>query len=103
MMELSSQRTFIKKWKRHVPIEAAIKGSNEIFFARFCPFDHPCSSISSRYFSGRICRAIIPRIWVVISAAVLISAFVSLTLMLNAYLMKGGESRKIKFSDRTLF
>jgi HAE1 family hydrophobic/amphiphilic exporter-1/multidrug efflux pump len=36
---------------------------------------------------------------VVIGAAVLVSAFVSLTLtpMLNAYLMKGGEQKKTKF------
>src|SRR5690606_37813197 len=36
-------------------------------------------------------------------AAVLISAFVSLSLtpMLNAYLMKGGEQRKSKFYNRT--
>ncbi len=40
---------------------------------------------------------------VVIGAAVLISAFVSLTLtpMLNAYLMKGGEQKKSKFYIKT--
>jgi HAE1 family hydrophobic/amphiphilic exporter-1/multidrug efflux pump len=40
---------------------------------------------------------------VVIGAAVLISAFVSLTLtpMLNAYLMKGGEQKKSKFYNLT--
>lgn len=40
---------------------------------------------------------------VVIGAAVLISAFVSLTLtpMLNAYLMKGGEQKKSNFYIRT--
>ena len=40
---------------------------------------------------------------VVIGAAVLVSAFVSLTLtpMLNAYLMKGGEQKRTKFYDFT--
>jgi HAE1 family hydrophobic/amphiphilic exporter-1/multidrug efflux pump len=41
----------------------------------------------------------LPRVWSSNRAAVLISAFVSLTLtpMLNAYLMKGGEQKKSKF------
>ncbi len=81
------------------PIEAAIKGSNEIFFAVisisitlaavFLPV------IFLEGFVGRLFR----EFGVVIGAAVLISAFVSLTLtpMLNAYLMKGGEQKKSKF------
>ncbi|ESU29393.1 acriflavin resistance protein [Flavobacterium limnosediminis JC2902] len=80
------------------PIEAAIKGSNEIFFAVisisitlaavFLPV------IFLEGFVGRLFR----EFGVVIGAAVLISAFVSLTLtpMLNAYLMKGGEQKKSK-------
>jgi HAE1 family hydrophobic/amphiphilic exporter-1/multidrug efflux pump len=50
-------------------------------------------------FVGRLFR----EFGVVIGAAVLISAFVSLTLtpMLNAYLMKGGEQKKSKFYIRT--
>jgi hydrophobe/amphiphile efflux-1 (HAE1) family protein len=85
------------------PIEAAIKGSNEIFFAVisisitlaavFLPV------IFLEGFVGRLFR----EFGVVIGAAVLISAFVSLTLtpMLNAYLMKGGEQKKSKFYIRT--
>ena len=85
------------------PIEAAIKGSNEIFFAVisisvtlaavFLPV------IFLEGFVGRLFR----EFGVVIGAAVLISAFVSLTLtpMLNAYLMKGGEQKKSKFYERT--
>ena len=85
------------------PIEASIKGSNEIFFAVisisitlaavFLPV------IFLEGFVGRLFR----EFGVVIGAAVLISAFVSLTLtpMLNAYLMKGGEQKKSKFYDRT--
>jgi multidrug efflux pump subunit AcrB len=72
------------------PIEAAIKGSNEIFFAVisisitlaavFLPV------IFLEGFVGRLFR----EFGVVIGAAVLVSAFVSLTLtpMLNAKLMK---------------
>ena len=85
------------------PIEAAIKGSNEIFFAVisisitlaavFLPV------IFLEGFVGRLFR----EFGVVIGAAVLISAFVSLTLtpMLNAYLMKGGEQKKSKFYVKT--
>lgn len=81
------------------PIEAAIKGSNEIFFAVisisvtlaavFLPV------IFLEGFVGRLFR----EFGVVIGAAVLISAFVSLTLtpMLNAYLMKGGVQKQSKF------
>jgi hydrophobe/amphiphile efflux-1 (HAE1) family protein len=85
------------------PIEAAIKGSNEIFFAVisisitlaavFLPI------IFLEGFVGRLFR----EFGVVIGAAVLISAFVSLTLtpMLNAYLMKGGKQKKTKFYEAT--
>lgn len=85
------------------PIEAAIKGSNEIFYAVisisitlaavFLPV------IFLEGFVGRLFR----EFGVVIGAAVLISAFVSLTLtpMLNAYLMKGGEQKKSNFYIKT--
>jgi hydrophobe/amphiphile efflux-1 (HAE1) family protein len=85
------------------PIEAAIKGSNEIFFAVisisitlaavFLPV------IFLEGFVGRLFR----EFGVVIGAAVLISAFVSLTLtpMLNAYLMKKGKQKRSKFYDMT--
>ncbi|MDR2283862.1 MAG: efflux RND transporter permease subunit, partial [Sphingobacterium sp.] len=85
------------------PIEAAIKGSNEIFFAVisisvtlaavFLPV------IFLEGFVGRLFR----EFGIVIGSAVLISAFVSLSLtpMLNAYLMKGGEQKRSKFYDRT--
>lgn len=78
------------------PFEAAVKGSNEIFWAVisisitlaavFLPV------IFLEGFVGRLFR----EFGVVIGAAVLISAFVSLTLtpMLNAYLMKGGPHKK---------
>ncbi|WP_031427322.1 efflux RND transporter permease subunit [Flavimarina sp. Hel_I_48] len=85
------------------PIEAAIKGSNEIFFAVisisitlaavFLPV------IFLEGFVGRLFR----EFGVVLGAAVLISAFVSLTLtpMLNAYLMKPGKQKRGKFYNVT--
>ncbi len=78
------------------PVEAAIKGSKEIFWAIisisvtlaavFLPV------IFLEGFVGRLFR----EFGVVIGAAVLISAFVSLTLtpMLNAYLMKPNQHKK---------
>jgi multidrug efflux pump subunit AcrB len=75
------------------PIEAAIKGSNEIFCSNFY-FHHAGSVflpvIFLEGFVGRLFRE-----FGVVGAAV--SAFVSLTLtpMLNAYLMKGGEQNSI--------
>ncbi len=85
------------------PIEAAIKGSNEIFFAVisisvtlaavFLPV------IFLEGFVGRLFR----EFGVVLAAAVLISAFVALTLtpMLNAYLMKPGKQHNSKFYNFT--
>lgn len=81
------------------PIEAAIKGSKEIFFAVisisitlaavFLPV------IFLEGFVGRLFR----EFGVVLAAAVLVSAFVSLTLtpMLNAYLMRPGKQKQSKF------
>jgi HAE1 family hydrophobic/amphiphilic exporter-1/multidrug efflux pump len=98
-----TENIFKKVEEGMTPIEAAIKGSNEIFFAVisisitlaavFLPV------IFLEGFVGRLFR----EFGVVIGAAVLISAFVSLTLtpMLNAYLMKGGEQTKSKFYIKT--
>ena len=85
------------------PIEAAIKGSNEIFFAVisisitlaavFLPV------IFLEGFVGRLFR----EFGVVLGSAVLVSAFVSLTLtpMLNAYLIKPGKQSHSKFYNFT--
>ncbi|MEO5788460.1 efflux RND transporter permease subunit [Gelidibacter sp.] len=85
------------------PIEAAIKGSNEIFFAVisisvtlaavFLPV------IFLEGFVGRLFR----EFGVVIASAVMISAFVSLSLtpMLNAYMMKPGKQKRSKFYNFT--
>ncbi len=81
------------------PIQAAIKGSNEIFFAVisisitlaavFLPV------IFLEGFVGRLFR----EFGVVLGGAVLVSAFVSLSLtpMLNAYLIKPGKQKHSKF------
>lgn len=85
------------------PIEAAIKGSQEIFFAVisisitlaavFLPV------IFLEGFVGRLFR----EFGVVLGTAVLVSAFVSLTLtpMLNAYLTKPGKQSRSKFYQVT--
>lgn len=85
------------------PIEAAIKGSKEIFFAVisisitlaavFLPV------IFLEGFVGRLFR----EFGVVLGTAVLVSAFVSLTLtpMLNAYLTKPGKQSRSKFYQVT--
>ncbi len=85
------------------PYEAAIKGSNEIFFAVistsitlaavFLPV------IFLQGFVGRLFR----EFGIVIAGAVLISAFVSLSLtpMLNAYLVGKNPGKKSKFYEMT--
>lgn len=94
-----TENIFKKVEEGYSPIEAAIKGSNEIFFAVisisitlaavFLPV------IFLQGFVGRLFR----EFGVTIGAAVLISAFVALTLtpMLNAYLMKKGGHKPSKF------
>lgn len=98
-----TENIFKKVEEGYSPFEAAIKGSNEIFFAVisisitlaavFLPV------IFLEGFVGRLFR----EFGVVIGAAVLISAFVSLTLtpMLNAYLMKKTGHKKSKFYEMT--
>lgn len=85
------------------PMEAAIKGSNEIFMAvisisiTLAAVFMPVMFMEG--FVGRLFR----EFGVVIAAAVLISAFVALTLtpMLNAYLMRQGGPNKSKFYNFT--
>jgi len=98
-----TENIFKKVEEGYSPFEAAIKGSNEIFFAVisisitlaavFLPV------IFLEGFVGRLFR----EFGIVIGAAVLISAFVSLTLtpMLNAYLMKKTGQKKSKFYNMT--
>ncbi|SMC77580.1 efflux RND transporter permease subunit [Pedobacter africanus] len=98
-----TENIFKKVEEGYSPFEAAIKGSNEIFFAVisisitlaavFLPV------IFLQGFVGRLFR----EFGVVIGAAVLISAFVSLTLtpMLNAYLMKKTGHKKSRFYEMT--
>lgn len=98
-----TENIFKKVEEGMTPIQAAMKGANEIFFAVisisvtlaavFLPV------IFLEGFVGRLFR----EFGVVIASAVLISAFVSLTLtpMLNAYLMKGDVHKKSKFYNFT--
>ncbi|HEX8607835.1 MAG TPA: efflux RND transporter permease subunit, partial [Pedobacter sp.] len=98
-----TENIFKKVEEGYSPFEAAIRGSNEIFFAVisisitlaavFLPV------IFLQGFVGRLFR----EFGIVIGAAVLISAFVSLTLtpMLNAYLMKKTGHKKSKFYEMT--
>lgn len=98
-----TENIFKKVEKGMNPIEASIKGSNEIFFAVisisvtlaavFLPV------IFLEGFVGRLFR----EFGVVLAAAVLISAFVALTLtpMLNAYLMRPGKQERSKFYNFT--
>lgn len=96
-----TENIFKKVEEGYSPFEAAIKGSNEIFFAVisisitlaavFLPV------VFLQGFVGRLFR----EFGIVIGAAVLISAFVSLTLtpMLNAYLMKKTGHKKSMFYE----
>lgn len=99
-----TENIFKKLEEGHSPFEAAIKGSNEIFIAVisisitlaavFLPV------IFLEGFVGRLFR----EFGIVIASAVLVSAFVSLSLtpMLNAYLMKSDDAtRKSKFYTLT--
>ncbi|RZL01502.1 MAG: efflux RND transporter permease subunit, partial [Pedobacter sp.] len=98
-----TENIFKKVEEGYSPFEAAIKGSNEIFFAVisisitlaavFLPV------VFLEGFVGRLFR----EFGIVIGGAVLISAFVSLTLtpMLNAYLMKKTGHKKSKFYNMT--
>ena len=72
------------------PIEAAIKGSNEIIFAVLSTSITLASVFLPVIFMEGFVGKLFREFGIVISAAVLISAFVSLTLtpMLNAYLVR---------------
>jgi multidrug efflux pump len=97
-----TENIFRKIEEGYSPLEAAIKGSNEIFFAIvstsltlaavFIPV------IFMEGFVGKLFR----EFGIVLASAVLISAFVSLTLtpMLNAYLNRSGQ-KKTKFYTAT--
>src|SRR5690606_8586074 len=85
------------------PIEAAIKGSNEIFFAVISI----SITLAAVFFPVIFLEGFVGRLFrefgVVIGAAVLIFAYISsfVNPMLNADLMKGGEQKKSKFYIKT--
>ena len=84
------------------PMEAAIKGSNEIFFAVISTsITLACVFLPIIFLEGFVGK-LFQEFGIVIASAVLISAFVSLTLtpMLNARLFKPGKKQS-KFYQRT--
>lgn len=94
-----TENIFKKVEEGMTPIEAAIKGSNEIFFAVISISITLAAVFLPVVFLEGFVGHLFREFGVVIGAAVLISAFVSLTLtpMLNAYLMKSGVQKKSKF------
>lgn len=84
------------------PIQAAIAGSNEIFFAVISISITLAAVFLPVMFLEGFVGQLFREFGVVIASAVLISAFVSLTLtpMLNAYLIKGVH-KKSKFYELT--
>ncbi|NND08624.1 MAG: efflux RND transporter permease subunit [Saprospiraceae bacterium] len=84
------------------PIQAAIKGSNEIMFAIVSTSITLAAVFLPVIFMEGFVGKLFQEFGVVLAAAVLISAFVSLTLtpMLNAYLVRK-KDRKNKFYEKT--
>ncbi|HEV7379700.1 MAG TPA: efflux RND transporter permease subunit [Dyadobacter sp.] len=84
------------------PVEAAIKGANEIIFAVISTSITLASVFLPVIFMQGFVGKLFREFGIVISAAVLISAFVSLTLtpMLNAYLVRK-DHKKSWFYEKT--
>ena len=84
------------------PIEAAIKGSNEIIFAVISTSVTLASVFLPVIFMEGFVGKLFKEFGIVLASAVLISAFVSLTLtpMLNAYLVRKSNKRS-RFYERT--
>lgn len=84
------------------PIQAAIKGSNEIMFAIISTSVTLAAVFLPVIFMQGFVGKLFQEFGVVLASAVLISAFVSLTLtpMLNAYLVRKKDKRN-KFYERT--
>ena len=85
------------------PIQAAIKGSNEILFAVISISITLAAVFLPVIFLEGFVGSLFREFGVVLAAAVLISAFVALTLtpMLNAYLMIPGKQERSKFYNFT--
>jgi multidrug efflux pump len=84
------------------PIEAAIKGSNEIIFAVLSTSITLASVFLPVIFMEGFVGKLFREFGIVLASAVLISAFVSLTLtpMLNAYLVRK-ENKRSRFYEMT--
>lgn len=84
------------------PVQAAIKGSNEIMFAIISTSITLAAVFLPVIFMQGFVGKLFQEFGVVLASAVMISAFVSLTLtpMLNAYLVRKKDSRN-KFYEKT--
>ncbi|MFT4566773.1 MAG: multidrug efflux pump [Saprospiraceae bacterium] len=85
-----TENIFKKREEGYGPIEAAIRGSNEIFFAIISTSISLAAVFLPVIFMQGFVGSLFKEFGIVLAAAVLISAFVSLTLtpMLNAYLIR---------------
>ena len=90
-----TENIFKKREEGYGPIEAAIRGSNEIFFAIISTSISLAAVFLPVIFMKGFVGSLFKEFGIVLAAAVLISAFVSLTLtpMLNAYLIRKNDKR----------
>ncbi len=90
-----TENIFKKLEEGYGPIEAAIRGSNEIFFAIISTSISLAAVFLPVIFMDGFVGKLFKEFGIVLASAVIISAFVSLTLtpMLNAYLIRKKEKR----------
>jgi len=97
-----TENIFKKREEGYGPIEAAIRGSNEIFFAIISTSASLAAVFLPVIFMQGFVGSLFREFGIVLASAVIISAFVSLTLtpMLNAYLIRKNDKRS-KFYKMT--
>ena len=97
-----TENIFKKREEGYGPIEAAIRGSNEIFFAILSTSISLAAVFLPVIFMEGFVGSLFREFGIVLASAVIISAFVSLTLtpMLNAYLIRNNDKHS-KFYEWT--
>ena len=97
-----TENIFKKREEGYGPIEAAIRGSNEIFFAIISTSISLAAVFLPVIFMEGFVGSLFKEFGIVLASAVIISAFVSLTLtpMLNAYLIRNNDKHS-KFYEWT--
>lgn len=97
-----TENIFKKREEGYGPIEAAIRGSNEIFFAIISTSISLAAVFLPVIFMEGFVGSLFKEFGIVLASAVIISAFVSLTLtpMLNAYLIRNTDKHS-KFYEWT--